>query len=253
LLFAIMGMFGKGSNKRQGKSAASAKTAEQVVQQIQAGAESLRNSFIAEMQPSVVKSASRYCREYIDPTQHDAFTIALAAFDEAIDRYRADSGKPFMTFADELIGSKLTEYWAKAGRATQAYNRAAEGVSFEAPPGQKERQGELKDLEDVLRQFNIQFVTLMEQSPQQSDTRKALFLAGRSLAEDAELMRLLIKSRKLPAKELAAVIQVPRKTIVQHAAYITFVAVLFNGPFPYLREYWHMEIVTPREGRKRNV
>jgi RNA polymerase sigma factor len=52
----------------------------------------------------------------------------------------------------------------------------------------------------------------------------------------------------LPIKELLEVAEVSRKTLERNRKYIIAVAIIHNGPYPYLREY--LQITKPdNEGR----
>jgi len=226
---------------------------EQTVLQIQSGNETLRNALIAEYQHRVAKTAGNYCRKYIDPSKDDEFTIALSAFNEAIDRYKQNAEQPFLEFADTLIVHRLSEYVNRGGRIMQPIRPLLDDDTYEKPFGLKERQGELKDLGEALEHFGISFADLAEESPEDADTRSMLFGAGRTMAEDADLMRRLLKTRKLPAKELTAKISVPRKVVERHANYIAMLAFLYNGPFPHLRDYWKMDAASARDRREHDV
>ena len=44
-----------------------------------------RDAFIQAYKPYIAKVTSRFCKRYIDPTRDDEFSIALSAFNEAVD------------------------------------------------------------------------------------------------------------------------------------------------------------------------
>lgn len=60
---------------------------EQLVLRIQEGDLRMRNQFITDYQPYVAKVTSRFCKRYIDPARDDEFSIALVAFNEAINQF----------------------------------------------------------------------------------------------------------------------------------------------------------------------
>ncbi|MNI95833.1 RNA polymerase sigma factor SigI [compost metagenome] len=57
------------------------------------------------------------------------------------------------------------------------------------------------------------------------------------LASDSSLMRILVSKRMLPIKELLAMTNVSRKTLERNRKYIIAIAIIYNGPYPYLRDY----------------
>ncbi|WP_442604510.1 RNA polymerase sigma-I factor [Paenibacillus sp. KN14-4R] len=249
-------LFGKKPDK---SNHSGAKWPEQIVAQIQLGDETLRNPFIAEYQEYVGKVASRFCKKYIDPAKDHEYVIALAAFNEAIQDYNIHSDHAFLAYAESVIERRLFDYIQKNSRYSDhmSYdswdirgkedvigyaNSFNEGSSvYDTPPGRNERQSEIQDLDQVLEQFNISFSDLVEQSPEDTDSRKLLYGIGRILANDPALMRLLLSERKLPAKELLGNVNVSRKVLNRHQYYIIAVALIYNGPFPYVREYLRMK------------
>jgi RNA polymerase sigma factor len=76
-----------GKKESQGQSEPHASSLEVTIHQIQSGDLRLRNQFIADYQPYVAKVTSRFCKRYIDPARDDEFSIALGAFNEAINKY----------------------------------------------------------------------------------------------------------------------------------------------------------------------
>ncbi|MCR8644951.1 RNA polymerase subunit sigma [Paenibacillus sp. N1-5-1-14] len=246
-------------NKPDKTTDSGAKWPEQIVAQIQVGDETLRNTFIAEYQEYVGKVASRYCKRYIDPAKNDEFTVALAAFNEAIDEFNTHSDRAFLSYAEGLIERRLFDYIQMDSRYSDkmgyssSESRGTDDVAsytnvfdastsvFDTPPGRNERQSEIQDLEQVLEKFNMDFNDLVEQSPEDTDSRKMFYGIGRILANDPGLMRLLLSERKLPVKELQGHVNVSRKILNRHQEYITAIALIYNGPFPYVREYLRMK------------
>ncbi|MNY74892.1 RNA polymerase sigma factor SigI [compost metagenome] len=53
-------------------------------------------------------------------------------------------------------------------------------------------------------------------------------------------MRTLLTKRQLPIKELLMQVQVSRKTLERNRKYLIAIALIFNGPYPYLRDYLHI-------------
>src|SRR5437762_369766 len=76
---------------------------EQLVEQIQNGSHELRDELIRQYHPYILKTTSRFFRRYIDPERDDAYSIALAAFDEAITGFSPEGGRLFLGFAKTVI------------------------------------------------------------------------------------------------------------------------------------------------------
>ncbi|WP_438434718.1 RNA polymerase sigma-I factor [Gorillibacterium sp. sgz500922] len=245
---------------RDSSGASSKNTAvepEKQVAVIQDGDEEARNAFITAYQPYVAKITSQICKRYIDPSRDDEYSIALAAFNEAIDGFDRDAGRSFLGFAETVIRRRLIDYFRKEERHSgsipfSSFERAGETeetgglhplenkLAVEAHESGRiaeERQSEILDFNRVLHEFEIRFAELVQASPKHADSRLLLMKVGRTLAGDADLMRYLIGKKLLPVAELTSRTGLSRKTIERGRKYIIAIALIHHGPYPYLREY----------------
>jgi RNA polymerase sigma factor len=248
-----------GKRKPDHPVTADSQTPEQHVIRIQKGDTRLRNQFITDYQPYVAKVTSRFCKRYIDPARDDEFSIALSAFNEAINQFSPESGRSFLGFSEQVIRRRLIDYLRKEKRHNQQIPYSTFEVEddednvvnpieihqaidhYEKQKGMEERRSEIMDLNHCLAEFGISFSDLVDASPKHADSRNALFGIGKTLAEDAVLMRLMLTKRMLPIKELLEKVEFSRKTLERNRKFIIAVALIFNGPYPYLRDYLHMD------------
>jgi RNA polymerase sigma factor len=232
-----------------------ADTPENQVLLIQQGDIKLRNQFITDYQPYVAKITSRFCKRYIDPARDDEFSIALAAFNEAISQFQMEQGRSFLSFAETVIRRRLIDYIRKEQKHSQQTPYSAFEVedeednvinpveihqAIEQYEKEKEianRRSEIIDFDRCLKEFGLSFAELTEVSPKHADSREALIAVGHALAGDAQLMRTLIVKKLLPIKELLSMVSVSRKTLERNRKYIIAIALLINGPYPYLKDY----------------
>jgi RNA polymerase sigma factor len=228
---------------------------EELVSRIQNGDLRLRNQFIADYQPYVAKVTSRFCKRYIDPARDDEFSIALAAFNEAINQFSAPMGRSFLGFAETVIRRRLIDFLRKEQRfrgqipyssfeQEDDENNIINPIEvhqaiehYEKQKGLEERQSEIIDFNRCLSEFEIAFSDLVEVSPKHDDSRQMLFKIGNLLSQDAELMRTLLNKRQLPIKELLMQVDVSRKTLERNRKFLIAIALINNGPYPYLRDY----------------
>lgn len=243
LLIGIKRFFGKGQSDLS--NVLRTNLPEQIVTQIQTGNLTLRNAFIAEHQQYVARTASKFYKRHINPATDDEFTIALAAFDEAINQYNSQMERSFLDFAGMIMQRRMAEY--KSKDKEMFVESFVHSDTYEKQSGLAERTSEISNLTEVLNEFGMEFAELIEESPQDEELSFELYSAARKLADDAELMRQLLKTRKLPIKELASKVGISRKTLNRHQHYIVILAILNNGPFPALRAY--LELSSPRERR----
>ncbi|UUZ90621.1 sigma-70 family RNA polymerase sigma factor [Paenibacillus sp. P25] len=211
----LLVLFKKFLGKRQSHhpDPANSQTPEQAVIRIQEGDLRLRNQFITDYQPYVAKVTSRFCKRYVDPARDDEFSIALAAFNEAINQYSPQAGRSFLGFAEQVIRRRLIDYVRKEQRFSQQIPYSTFEVEdeednivnpieihqaieqYEKQKGMEERRSEILDLNSTLQEFGIQFADLVEASPKHDDSRQALFGIAMKLSNDVELMRAMLTKR----------------------------------------------------------
>ncbi len=210
----------------------------------------------------MAKVTSRFCKRYIDPARDDEFSIALAAFNEAVNQYSATVGRSFLGFAETVIRRRLIDYLRKEQRFSQQAPYSSFDVEdeeeqivnpveihqaieqYEKQKGAEERRSEISDLNATLQEYGISFMDLVENSPKHSDSRRILSEIGRVISEDTELSGILYNRKMLPIKELLQKVQVSRKTLERNRKYLIAVALIYSGPYPYLKEYLHTGVNT---------
>ena len=235
-----------------GESAASP---EERIFQIQQGDAELRNQLITDYQPYIARVAGRFCKRYVDPARDDEYSIALEAFNEAIDSYSADAGRSFLGFAETVIRRRLIDHFRKEERFGQQIPYSAfdtedeeeqvvnpaeirESVArYEAARAAEERRLEIALYSEELSAFGITFRELAGCAPKHADSRRALIGIARRLAENEALMEQLRGKGLLPIKELMQLTEVSRKTLERNRKYLIAVALIFAGPYPCLRDY----------------
>ncbi|WP_248929965.1 RNA polymerase sigma factor SigI [Paenibacillus hamazuiensis] len=257
----LLVLFKKFLGKRQSDrpETTDSQTPEQQVIRIQEGDTRLRNQFITDYQPFVAKVTSRFCKRYIDPARDDEFSVALGAFNEAINQFSPQAGRSFLGFSEQVIRRRLIDYVRKEQRHNQQIPYSTFEVEdeednvinpveihqaieeYEKQKGMEERRSEIIDLNRCLSDFGISFGDLVDASPKHVDSRKALCGIGKLLAEDTGLMRLMLSKRMLPIKELLEKVDFSRKTLERNRKFIIAVALIQNGPYPYLRDYLQLD------------
>lgn len=241
-------------------------TPEQKVLLIQEGNIRQRNQFITDYQPYVAKVTSRFCKRYIDPSRDDEFSIALGAFNEAINQFSPESGRSFLSFAETVIRRRLIDYIRKESRFTGQIPYSSFEVEddedsivnpvevhqaieqYEKEKTIQERQSEIAEFNRCLQQYGISFSDLAAVSPKHSDSRESLFVIGATLARDQTMMSLVLTKKMLPIKELLEQVNVSRKTLERNRKFIIAVALIYSGPYPYLKDYLNIPEEQPGEG-----
>jgi RNA polymerase sigma factor len=230
---------------------------EYMVEQIQNGDEELRNELIRQYHPYILKITSRFFRRYIDPQQDDAFSVALAAFNEAITGYSPEGGRLFLGFSEKVINRRLIDYVRQESRHASvvpysAFDTEVEDDSqsqmnhievaqaleaYDQKRSSDERKMEIATLTEEMAPYGITFNDLAQHSPRHQDSRETLMRMGRRLAQEESMFRILREKRQLPIKELCEAESVSRKTAERHRKYLIAVSLIAYGTYPFLQEY----------------
>lgn len=262
----LLVLFKKFLGKRQSHDSSDiAETPEHKVKLIQEGNIRLRNQFITDYQPYVAKVTSRFCKRYIDPSRDDEFSIALGAFNEAINQFSPESGRSFLSFAETVMRRRLIDHVRKETRFTGQIPYSSFEVEddedsivnpveihqaieqYEKEKTIEERRSEIVDFNRCLQEFGISFNDLVDASPKHSDSREALFAIGALLARDQVMMSIVQSKKMLPIKELLEKVEVSRKTLERNRKFIIAVALITNGSYPYLKHYLNIPEDQPGE------
>ncbi|NIK76237.1 RNA polymerase sigma factor [Paenibacillus castaneae] len=228
---------------------------EQCVAQIRQGDEQLREQFIVDYKPYILKVTSRFCKRYIDPNRDDEFSVALLAFNEAINQFSSSAGKSFIGFAETVIRRRLIDHVRKEQRHShvvpysmfesedeeQPHYNAVESKqaihAYEAKRTEDERRLEIGELNQELNRYDITFAELVENSPKHRDSRVLLIGIAKKLVKESELFDSLKQSKKLPVKELTLNCGVSRKTIERNRKYIIAISLIISGIYPFMHDY----------------
>jgi RNA polymerase sigma factor len=233
---------------------------ELVVDQIQNGEHELRNELIRQYHPYILKTTSRFYRRYIDPQQDDAYSVALAAFNEAITGYSPEGGRMFLGFAETVINRRLIDHVRQESKhassipysafdsevedGENAMNRIEVSQAMDAYDQERsaeERKLEIAAFTDEIGAYGISFGDLVNHSPRHQDSRETLLRIGRRLAIEENMIHLLREKHQLPIKEICEAESVSRKTVERHRKYLIAVALIAYGTYPFLQEYIGMD------------
>jgi len=225
---------------------------EEKIYKIKLGDCSTREDFIDDCKPFVFKVACTFSRRLLEWGRDDELSIALIAFNEAIDRFRQDSGVPFLAFARIVMVSRLTDYQRHEKKNALAMvplpgsgdgpndielHKAWEVYWKEA--AERDREEEILEFEKLIKKYGVSFEELVLCSPRHRDTRQALMLAAHELAKNQHLVDEFHKKKKLPLAELEKNTGVGRKTLERGRKYIIAIALLIirQEDFLYLFSY----------------
>jgi len=216
-----------------------------------------REDLVRDYVPFILKTAASVVKRYLVAGQDDEASVALAAFNEAIDAYV--SPRPgFLAFAATVIRRRLVDYYRRERRhseipfsslgnnSDEAQDAPVENLiaqDYDADEWQRviERRDEIERWKEVLREFGLTLGQVVKWIPKHADARERAKRVAQAVARVDSLREHFLQSKELPIDELLERLpeedKVSRKTIERQKPYITAMVIVLACDFPTLREY----------------
>ncbi|RJQ08736.1 MAG: RNA polymerase sigma-I factor [Bacillota bacterium] len=228
------------------------------------GDDAARETLLRRYSPFALKVASRVTGGYVQLGRDDEASVALMAFNEAIDSYDPSRGASFLGFVQAVIRRRLIDYFrqAKAKRrevpmsALRATDGSDEGWAEGPGPSRLEavqaaaaewahadwqeasdRRDEVARFRELLDAYGISLHELTQVSPRHEDARHRAIQAARALAARPDLVSYLRQRGELPLKDLERLVRVSRKTLERQRKYIIAVTLILTEELPHLEAY----------------
>ncbi|HSI66540.1 MAG TPA: RNA polymerase sigma-I factor [Planococcus sp. (in: firmicutes)] len=242
LLYAITGLF-----SREGRNSADA-----LVLLAQQGNEEALYTLLDSYSPFMKKVAAQVCKRFVDQ-QDEEYSIALSAFNEAVEKFDPDQNSSFLTFAHMVIRRRIIDFIRKESQRDELIhdftasahdektrNWVEDQVSmakFNSDQEAELRKEEIMQFAQTLSEYGISFQVLATVSPRHEDARRTSVQIAQLIAETNEYKEFLLEKKKLPIKEVEQLVQVSRKTIERNRKYIIAVALLLLSDLDHLKDY----------------
>lgn len=214
-----------------------------------------REKVLQDYRPFYLRVASSSCRKYLVLGRDDEASIAMIAFNEAIDSYNTEGGASFLSFAEIVIKRRMVDFFRRQSRRADEIPLS----SFESEENEdgiiqkieskeahavlqiqeeaEERREEIFRLDQLLSHYGIRFSELVKISPKHQDARDRALQVARIIVNDPELLAHLTSKKSLPLKELEERVVVSRKTLERQRKYIITLTLILIGDFYHLQEY----------------
>jgi RNA polymerase sigma factor len=221
---------------------------EETVRRIREGAEDLRNTFIEQYQPFIAATTARLISA---PAQgRDEFSVAMEAFNEAIDRYDPVRSRSFLSFCDLIINHKVIDYIRSNKKHSLTYpftyfeavgNEELVERAVAANPTILSENMEIKEeiavFKDRLAGFGIKLADLVQCAPRHIDSRVMCAMLARKITASAELAEKLERTGQLPVTALLECVRVGRKAVVNNRKYIIAIYIILTSGMEIIKSY----------------
>ncbi|MDW7652190.1 MAG: sigma factor [Bacillota bacterium] len=187
-------------------------------------------------QPFIFREACRACRRQLEWGRDEELSVALLAFNEALDSYSSSKGT-LEQLASVVVRRRLIDYFRRNKGEDLLSPEALAAVRIEEDWEQREREEEVVRYSEKLKHFCLDFSMVAAASPRHRQTRNDLQNVVSALISRDDLMSQLLKNGRLPQSELCKITGLSPRVLERGRTYIIALALLLRGDeFPYLRE-----------------
>lgn len=218
-----------------------------------------RNVFLQENTRFILSRAYAAVGHYVTESD-DEWSVALLAFNDAIDRFEPGKGE-FDGFAALVIRRRLYDYLRSERRfanevSLEPYaidaddfhdDEEVSSVAMEvrqktveqAFEGADERDitDEIAGVGEILAGYGFSFMDLADASPKAAKTREGCARVVAAILSDRGFCSKLRIQKALPVQDILSSVKVSRKLLERHRRYIIAAVEILDGDFPLLAEY----------------
>ena len=221
---------------------------EDAIRRLRSGETQVREVLIQDNWKYISATVSKMIGKPAEST--DEFSIALQAFNEAIDHYDEAKNSNFLPFANLVINRRVIDYIRKASKYNNEYpftyfdtddnEDSIEKIALNQPNVFTEKieiEEEIMKFRSDLASFGITMEDLVKLSPKHKDTKIMCISIARKLAEDKTLSTKLSSEKRLPITEITNFFIVKRKTLETHRKYIIALFLILNSNMEVIKGY----------------
>lgn len=205
---------------------------------------------IEEYKPFIASCAQKTTGRYLSYGYDDELSIALIAFNEAIEKYELGKGS-FLAFARMIIFRRIADYFRKESKTLDTVplendtdedrhidNQISTAIrAYENSEKNEILKMEIECLENRLSVFSIKFNSLVASSPGQKRTREKILEICKIINNDEELRSSVLEKGRIPNTKLENKYNISPKKTERFRTYIITVIELMNGDYEYIRNY----------------
>ena len=221
----------------------------------------VREELIRSHKAFIAKVSSKICNRYLTWDNDDELSIALLAFNEAIDNFDPNGGASFYSFVQTVIRRRLIDYFRKEGKhqhlSLSPMNLDDEELSrYDLDTSQEQYQEDenkavfadiVENYIQVLCDYKVTLDDLVKISPKHIDSKQTLLRASFALSNNPDLMAHLKTHKLLPIKELELLTGIKRKVLEKGRKYLIALALILSEPDFYPLKVFMQVSAEPEE------
>ncbi len=214
--------------------------------------ENSMNILISKYENFILKCASSSARSYISKSD-DEWSIALAAFTEAVRSYSCEKGS-FLNFSELVIRRRIIDYIRSKSRYAPEmlvkpslfeseveddtdYTLQSEIAEKVSSSSDNSLKLEICLINEIFSDYGFSFMDLSECSPKAYKTKRSCAKAVAFMIKNPILTSEMKVKKQLPLILIERNTKVPRKLLERHRKYIVAAVEIMTGDYPHLAGY----------------
>lgn len=186
-----------------------------------------RNKFISEHFPFIIKTVADYTKKYVEVENSEELSIAIEAFNHAIDCYEKEKGR-FFSFAKKVIINRLIDETRKKSKITQITFDDSILGTYEHFEDDLLIKHELYLYEQSLSSFNISWDDLVKTSPKHKLTRQRVFELAINISKNNDITQKIIAKKRLPLTEISDFYKISKKFLKLHKKMLIAIVIAYE-------------------------
>lgn len=211
-----------------------------------------RNEFISKNKSFIYKCTYTISKRHLEWENDDELSIALIAFNKACDNYTEFKGN-FYTYAKVIIRNALIDHFRKNKNSPlltfgdddynmEKLNNNNSISNFELKIENKNRADEIIELNKKLKEYKIDFQSLINNSPKHKDTRDNVLKLVLEICNNDEISNSILNNKRLPVKKICIYTGLNKKFVDKWRKYIIVLFIIFsNENFLYIKSYLNIK------------
>ena len=205
-----------------------------------------KDLLIKQFKPFIASVIQKRLGRFLEYGVDDELSIGLIAFDEAISSYDMRKGR-FLSFSRLVITNRIIDYYRKQSKlshSTTSYDDEEDDITtdlidkksveqFTFQSESEDKKFEIIEYSHDLGQWGIEFSELARISPKQDNLRIEYINCAKMIAGDKSILDELMRTKRLPIKNIVKMMPLHRKKIERGRIYIIalIIAIVKNYSF----------------------
>lgn len=212
-----------------------------------------KNKFIEENKNFIYGCTYKICKRILHWENDDELSIAMIAFNKALDTYNHTKGN-FHSYAKVLINNSIIDFFRKdKNNSLLVFDNNEEAFTYidyknsinqyELKKESEQRIDEINALKNELVNFKLTFTDLINHSPKHIDTRSHLLNIALCCTRSDDISTYIRKNKSLPIKQIILLTGCNRKLLERWRKYIIVLfLIMSNDEYLYLKSYLNISV-----------